>query len=344
MEAFAEAQTGGVSFVTLRVTYKVLKRLSLPPFRGSLWRGALGWALKRVCCTSLRAVCQECVRADNCLYFSFYGQPKRAIPSRPQPSPPRPFVLHLNWLDCEQRYLPGDNIGFGLTVFGEAAWNRFHELILAFKILGQGGVGRSRIPLDLVHVEAVSPLGEPPGTLYEDGRLFPPPEPWFFSEQMPTNDSDLAEIEVYLSSPLILRRHGRHRDSAPTFSDLICALHERWRGLASNYAVRDEAANASLPEGKSHDLELARIVQTMEDQTYWHSCSRYSSREDKKQSLSGLMGRVHYTDVPVSLIPLLHFGVLAHIGNGTSMGMGAYALRIDDSSFSPVFWSDTQTE
>jgi hypothetical protein len=244
--------------------------------------------------------------------------------------------LHILWSHQEQCYWPGDNIGFGLTIFGESAYKRLHELLLALKILGEGGVGRFRVPLDLVHIETVSPFGEPSGFLYKDGRLFPPPEPWSFSTQIPVDVSgNLAEIEVCLSSPLILRRHGRHRDFAPTFSDLICALHERWRGLESTYALGEDGTNL---ESKSHDLDLARRVQTVEDQTSWQPCSRYSSREEKKQSLSGLMGRVRYTNVPVSLIPLLHFGTLAHIGNGTSMGMGAYALRENNIVFSPPFW------
>ena len=40
----------------------------LPPFKGSTFRGAFGWALKRVVCALKTQQCAKCILRDRCVY------------------------------------------------------------------------------------------------------------------------------------------------------------------------------------------------------------------------------------------------------------------------------------
>jgi len=56
------------------ITVKTHTKEKPPYFMGSMLRGALGYALKKVTCINPSYKCEGCFAAKECLYYNFYEQ------------------------------------------------------------------------------------------------------------------------------------------------------------------------------------------------------------------------------------------------------------------------------
>ena len=73
-------------------------------------------------------------------------------------------------------------------------------------------------------------------------------------------------------------------------------------------------------------IDRAEEVRIIEDNTRWVDWERYSSRQDSRMNLGGLVGRVTYQGPLSAFMPLLKFGELIHVGKGAVFGMGKYKI------------------
>lgn len=327
-----------IAFLTLSATFKVKSPLRLPAFQGSTWRGALGWPLREVCCHSAKLKCEDCSSQSRCLHTHFFGNFQHKDNTDGQRTPPRPFVIHVNWEDQYKYYHPGDLIGFSITLFSPLAMEKIPELISSLHLLGQRGVGAHRIPLTLIQVNTLSPFGEVTDVVYENKRMFSIPGAWEFPCNLPDSPGSSCEVDLHFTTPLIMKRNGYHQNKGPTFTDLIYALDRKKWDILNHFSRNEASTNSGPHEPAEVILELSEEVLNKGDQTFWRSLNRYSNRKKEKESLSGLMGNVRFSGVPESLIPFLLFGLVTHIGNKTSMGLGAYRLFVNDSYWDPPYW------
>ncbi len=74
-------------------------------------------------------------------------------------------------------------------------------------------------------------------------------------------------------------------------------------------------------------IERAAGVRLVEDNTRWVNWERYSSRQDSKMNLGGVVGTVVYEGDLDEFIPLLRLGELVHVGKGAVFGMGKYEME-----------------
>lgn len=324
-----------IRYASLIVTYRTRRALTIDQFPGSLWRGVLGAALKEVCCIKTRGACRTCEIFPSCLYaISFEPLPAK----QGGESLPRPFVLHLDWKDSQGAWKQGETLGFGITVFSDFAWQRLLQLIAALIRMGEEGIGKQRVPLDLESVDIAAHDGGASRPIYAERRLseIPAMIPWAPSLELPSSFSGL--ITVNLLSPFIGQRHGNHLSKGLPFQELIRNVLRRRHALAASFGDGGEEFTERLRDDARELIELAAHVRTASDETFWQPFGRYSARQRQAQSLSGLMGRVTYADVSPALIDPLLLGVLTHIGKQSAMAMGAYALSIGDRVWRPHFW------
>jgi len=75
-------------------------------------------------------------------------------------------------------------------------------------------------------------------------------------------------------------------------------------------------------------IERAAEVRLVKDGTRWVDWERYSSRQDNKVNMGGLVGRVEYEGYLDEFLPLLRLGELVHVGKGAVFGMGKYKVCI----------------
>ncbi|MFZ5652217.1 MAG: hypothetical protein ACOY4I_15400 [Bacillota bacterium] len=78
---------------------------------------------------------------------------------------PRPFVIEPP-LETRKEYGPGERVSFNLILFGRAV-NYLPYFIVAFRELGEMGVGRMRKKYRLAEIRAVDPASGETGVVYQ---------------------------------------------------------------------------------------------------------------------------------------------------------------------------------
>ncbi len=106
-----------------------------PFFSGSMLRGAMGVALKRVVCINPSYKCEGCFAASECLYFDFYEKKDTFHPYR--------IVADLGM----------ERLKFSLYLFEEATGQLPYVLSAIKKALEEIGVGREKRPVRISTIQ-----------------------------------------------------------------------------------------------------------------------------------------------------------------------------------------------
>jgi len=129
--------------------------LHLPPYKGSVLRGAFGHVFRSVGCVARRGECPPCVLKGACPYSYIFETPPPAdtLILRKYPYAPHPFVLEPP-LDATTIYEPGSLFTFGLVLIGKGI-DYLPYFVYAFDELGRLGLGRGKGKYRLVQVVLV---------------------------------------------------------------------------------------------------------------------------------------------------------------------------------------------
>ena len=154
---------------------------NLPPFIGSMLRGAFGASLKDVVCINPSFKCDGCFGAGNCLYYDFFEAKKR---------------FHSFRLDIG---LYPKDLRFGIYLFNEASKKYPYILSALHRMLTQKGLGKDRkkYAIDSITIDGKR--------VYEAGEF----------KQMqiePKNfkiDNFCRKVKLQLVTPLRIKREGR---------------------------------------------------------------------------------------------------------------------------------------
>ena len=113
-----------------------------------------------------------------------------------------------------------------------------------------------------------------------------------------------------------------------SFADLIRALLRRLSSLC--YFHCGFGLNIDYQEL----IRQAGEIQTIASELYWQEQSRYSTRQEAKILMGGVVGHVTYeapcVQAMLPFLPLLVLGQYTHVGKGTVMGMGKFTVRNAD--------------
>ncbi|HEY4593345.1 MAG TPA: hypothetical protein VIJ61_13105, partial [Thermoanaerobaculia bacterium] len=136
-----------IPYLRLRHTLRATAPAILPPYKGSMLRGAFGHALRRAVCTmGPRQPCESCRLRQACVYPRIFetlieGDPPPLMAGLP--TAPNPYVFEPQ--GEEQRYAPGDPLEFDLLLFGQAiGLNAYAQL--AVERMAAAGLGKDRHP------------------------------------------------------------------------------------------------------------------------------------------------------------------------------------------------------
>ena len=130
----------------LRATLVAEEPARLPPYKGSLLRGAFGHALRRAVCTmGPDQPCPSCSLRTACVYPRLF---ETLIEGEPSPflrglaTAPRPYVFEPHdHQTCD--YGPGDELRFDLLLLGQAVDFQAYA-VLAIERMARVGLGRRR--------------------------------------------------------------------------------------------------------------------------------------------------------------------------------------------------------
>lgn len=301
--------------------------LSLPPYKGSTFRGGFAGTFQRLVCSTGTRQCRPCPVKNECPYAVVFESepPEGSEALRNYESIPRPFILEPP-LEEKTEYAPGEPLVFGLLLFGRAA-NLLPYFIVTLDEFARRGIGKGRRPFTLDKITVVNPLTGESAVIYEGtDRVVRPRDlrvtardVWLHAAGE-VSGGDIGAARIKFISPTRITYESRPVRT-PEFHTIIRNLIRRISSMC--YFHHGFAYEAAFPE----IIQDAAQIKLVANHTRWFEWERYSSRQAKKVPLGGLLGEALYSGPATGFWPLLRLGELLHVGKGTVFGQGKIAVE-----------------
>jgi len=303
------------------VTVRFLEKAVVPPYEGSMIRGAFGRAFKESCCPFPHNG-GGCPLGDKCPYGYVFetSPPEDAREFSRNQEVPRPYVFEPPNV-TKMEYEPGEEMRFGFTVVGRAA-NYMPYFIYAFSKMGDEGVGRLKARYRLEQVVARNPLAGTKEGIF-DGEVVR-------NRRLPTSWEDAVRaarklkgerVRLRFLTPTFVKFRGNVSSEAPPFAALVQSLLIRIPMLSGVHCSELWREDFQALVARAGEIETVR------DDTVWVSFRRYSSFRGKVEPLEGTVGGVEYAGPVEEFLPLLYMGQLTHVGKRAVFGLGRYRIE-----------------
>jgi hypothetical protein len=305
-----------------RFTIEALETIHLPRYAGTTLRGGLGTILRRLVCYRPGAKCRQCDLGNDCVYSYLFrtAPPEDAEALSTLNAVPRPFVAQ-GPLDTPSTFDPGERLVFDIVLVGRAlAYAPY--FVLAYQQLGNAGLGQGRGRFKLQRVRA---LGlEEQAVVFEatDGAVRPTDlDVQATALEAMADDLPSDRLDVAFLTPTRLKHRGRYVRWGPPFHVLVRRLLDRVSSLS--YFHCGERWGIDFKDW----IERAKEVKIADAATRWADWERYSGRQDQRVKMGGLVGPITYVGDVAPFRALLALGTLVHVGKGTVMGNGRFAVK-----------------
>lgn len=298
-----------------RLRFEAEKPYFVGGYRGSAWRGVFGGALKNLVCITRERECKPCLVRASCVYP--YVFETEAVQGEGAPKSvdraPHPYVLapEAEW---RRREVSGETVEVTLMGRGVDEWA---YVLHALRQGAERGLGVERVPLRLVAAEEETAEGgwrravSSKGVLIA-GRAWTPEAP-----AMP------ERVRVRLVAPVRVRREQDLVEPERMGFDEFVAAVLRRVALLSRFHTQEawRLDHAGL-------REAARRARVLRQELEWRDWARYSSRQQKKIPMGGVVGFYELETAGLEeLWPLLWLGQWTHAGKGAVMGLGGYRVE-----------------
>ncbi len=311
-----------IPYVRLQMTLQAEEPAVLPPYQGSMLRGAFGHALRRtVCVMGPEQECASCLLRHACVYTRIFepyveGEPPPFLRGIDQAV--RPYVFEpLGGIDHgEARLAPGDPLRFDLLLFGQAVDLQAYAF-LAVERMARAGLGAGRQRFRLVRVEVPGADGTPREALSAGSPPSTDPAPAVVPPEAALPSGRLA---LRLETPLRVKMRD-HLNGRPSFRDLVFNMLRRVLELAHFHV-----AGADIDWSFRPLLERAEAVRIVESDLRWHDWERWSNRQQSSMKLGGLVGRIVLEGDLTPFAALLGAAQIVHVGKGATFGLGKLAV------------------
>ncbi|MGE5604209.1 MAG: CRISPR system precrRNA processing endoribonuclease RAMP protein Cas6 [Bacteroidota bacterium] len=301
-----------------RFKIKVKESMILPPYKGSTFRGGFGGVFRKIACSQRQcSECGPCIIKNNCPYRFIFepGSPEQSELWNKFDEIPRPFILEPP--DTRQTlFKPGETINFDLVLIGKAI-TYIPYFILVFKELGEVGIGKRRAKFELISIDTVDPQGKSDAVVFDGERVY--------SVENDIRDLQLQDLKdrqrltIHFQTMTRLKVAGELSPN-PEFTVLMRALLRRLSALQYFYTgVKLECDFHGL-------VDQANQVKLVHDETVWVDWERYSSRQDTRMKMGGLVGKAVYEGPWQTLAEFLAWGEILHVGKGATFGLGKYEI------------------
>jgi hypothetical protein len=317
-----------ITYRTYTFRIAVTDYMNLPFYKGSTFRGAFGSAFKRIVCTLRQKECPSCMLKNQCIYaYIFETMPpdNTAIMGMSKyEKVPHPFIIEPP-AESKQSYRKGEELTFALVLIGKAV-DYLPYFILTFEELGRIGLGRGRGKYALLSVATDKSV-----VYSSEDKTIHRFEPRIveISESFDGNDfRDLPESTVGIE--LLTPMRIMYKRSLASSLEFHVLLRNLMRRLSLLHYFHCEQKSPAWNHNLIIDASLQ--VEIKKDNTCWYDWERYSSRQNTKMKMGGIVGNISYQGVTGPFTQILRVGEIVHAGKGTSFGLGKY--RIMDSATS----------
>jgi hypothetical protein len=315
-----------IPYLRLRCTLVARERAALPPYHGSLLRGAFGHALRSaVCSMGPEQACATCRLRAACAYTRVFETLIEGTPPpflKGLPTAPRPYVFEPG--SAAEAFAPGDPLAFDLLLFGQAADLSPHTILAVERMAAAGlGARRHRFALDRVEAPEAAAGGREvfsrqggaaaPGALSGPLPTLPPAAP---------EAADAPSRAVLrFATPTRLKAGGQLLDQL-RFRDLAFAMIRRMLEIAWFHAP-----GAAIDWTFRPLLERSGAVRVEAADLRWQDWQRYSNRQGRSMEMGGFVGTVELAGDLAPFLPLLRSAEVLHVGKGATFGLGRMAVE-----------------
>lgn len=296
----------------LHLTVRAEGPLQLPPYAGSMLRGAFGHALLALSPLP-HTDGKPCALHASCPYCQLFAAPPLPAHSLQKFSHmPQPYVIEPPTGGAQQLQA-GQSFGFGLVLIGKAL-GLLPTVLQAWQRALRTGLGPQHTPCTLVDI-------------YDENgtqRLLNKREQLSnLSTTLPPAPALGTQATLHFCTPLRLQVQGKPvRAGQLTARDLLIALARRHQLLC------DVHLGAAAPQYDFKTLvEQVQAVALQAQDLHWFDWGRYSQRQKQEMQLGGLLGAVTLHGDLAPFAELLHFGQWLHVGKNASFGLGGYRLQ-----------------
>ncbi len=290
-----------------------IDELYLPYYKGSTFRGGFGNAFKKITCVLRTRECGDCPLRRTCTYiYVFETMPSddlAILNMHKYEKVPTPFVIEPPETD-RKTFNPEDNFTFNLILIGKAI-DYFPYFLLTFDHLGKIGIGKGRGKYKILKVESNGI------TVYED-EIFIKTEPSVIDLSKGYENS-ISTVTLKIVTPLRIKFERRLVDDLE-FHVLIRNLLRRLTLLGYFHCNESPDFNAKQL------IELAQNVRKTDSSLKWLDWERYSTRQQERMKLGGVVGKVKYEGDIGPFLPYLKAGEILHAGKNTTFGLGRYEI------------------
>jgi CRISPR-associated endoribonuclease Cas6 len=296
-------------------TLEAVELLYLPYYKGSTFRGGFGNVFKKIACPLRFSECKDCILRENCVYVYIFetipNEKAQILNMNKYEKIPHPFIIEPP--ENTENLIPvGQTITFNLILIGRAI-DYIPYFIYVFEELGKIGIGKGRGKYKLQKVQVNEQ------TIYKKGILKKIPSqvlelPVKFK---PSDKKDILKIKIY--TPVRIK-YQRKFCSELDFHILIRNLLRRLTLLSFFHC--SENSDIQYKEMIFH----AENVRTLSSNLSWYDWERYSTRQETRMKLGGVIGEITYEGDITPFMPYLRAGEIFHIGKGTSFGLGKYQI------------------
>jgi hypothetical protein len=309
-----------------RVAFQALETLDLPAYLGSTLRGAFGRAFRQLCCPARPG--EPCPAPVTCPYHLVFepAPPAGSDALSTHDEIPRPFVIAPPPASAPS-YPAGSEVGFDLTLVGRARDFLPHFVVTLREV---DRIGRGRRAVALTRIDATQPLTGASAAVYTAGDGLVQPRDLVVTladcAAAPCPD---GPVRVRFLTQTRLK-HEAAIARRPEFHVLFRRLLGRLSSLARFHCGRPlEVDFRGL-------IEEARRIRLARDETRWSAWARYSARQGRRMEWTGLVGAATYAGDLAPFWPYLVFGQWAHVGKGTTFGLGSYRIEPLDAVAIPT--------
>jgi hypothetical protein len=310
-----------------RFVLNPLEPISLPRNPGSTLRGGFGYVLKRLTCYRSGAKCAECGLGNDCVYgyLMLTSPPEDSDVLSTLTAVARPFVIQPP-LQPRETFQPGEPLRLHIVLVGRGI-AYLPYFVLAFQQLGNAGLGPGRGRFRLEEVTALGLDGEA-AVFDQVDEAIHETDLSITAEELAARAAKLPqdELSVAFLTPTRLKHQRHYMRRGPPFHVLVRRLLDRVSSLS--YFHCGERWDIDFKGW----IERAKEVQIADAATRWADWDRYSGQQDQRVKMGGLVGPVTYAGDLAPFRALLALGTLVHVGKGTVMGNGRFAVRGLDSS------------
>lgn len=307
--------TAELPLARYRLEFAVETPLHLPAYAGSTLRGAFGGALRAASCMTRQKTCDACPLLTTCPYASVFETrpPAGGHALQKFSQVPHPYVIEPpQW--GERDYAAGEGLSFHLVLAGRAL-DQLALILWAFARAFQRGVGRGD---GTARLERVVHLGAVDETLVLAG----PGDSLVSHDTVPPIAPIRGETcTLVFETPLRLQVDGRRATAEEhTPRRLLMALVRRIALIHEFHGGRPLALDFTALGAAAEGLKSEKNLR-------WRDWTRYSSRQQQKMALGGVVGTWNLAGDLAPFLPFLHLGQWLHVGKEATFGLGGYRLE-----------------